>query len=134
MPPSRTHFDANDRGGPVARPGGRGVASAFVRDRLWHQFVYIGFEGADGASGAAGDHVIRVRVNIGAIAKVSWTSVQRRDPGKTYHSMSVATLGKTARFPWRRLLANADLGNLDQVIVVENTAIPKTTGRAPREA
>jgi putative endopeptidase len=60
-----------------------------------------------------------------AIAKVSWTSVQRRDPGKTYHPMSVATLGKTARFPWHRLLANADLRNLDQVIVVENTAIPK---------
>jgi putative endopeptidase len=60
-----------------------------------------------------------------AIAKVSWTSVQRRDPRKTYHPMSVATLGKAAQFPWRRLLASAGLGNLDQVIVVENTAIPK---------
>ena len=39
--------------------------------------------------------------------------------------MSVAALAEIAPFPWRRLLASADLGGLDRVVVVENTAIPK---------
>jgi putative endopeptidase len=59
------------------------------------------------------------------IAKVSWTEAQRRDPEKTYHPMSVATLGNMARFPWPRLLASAGLSNLDQLIVAEDTAISK---------
>jgi hypothetical protein len=40
MPPSRTHFDANDRAAPLPGPQ-RGVASAFVRDRLWHHLTLI---------------------------------------------------------------------------------------------
>ena len=32
---------------------------------------------------------------------------------------------RRALFPWRRLLASADLATLDHVVVVENTAIPK---------
>jgi putative endopeptidase len=39
--------------------------------------------------------------------------------------MSVAALAEVAPFPWRTLLANADLSQVDRVIVVENTAIPK---------
>jgi putative endopeptidase len=60
-----------------------------------------------------------------AIAEVSWSNAERRDPEKTYNPMSVAALGEAAPFPWRRLLASADLGGLDRVVVEENTAIPK---------
>src|ERR1700719_3549121 len=60
-----------------------------------------------------------------AIAEVSWSNAERRDPEKTYNPMSVAALGEAAPFPWRRLLASADLDGLDHVVVVENTAIPK---------
>jgi putative endopeptidase len=69
-----------------------------------------------------------------AIAKVSWSNAERRDPEKTYNPMSVAALGEAAPFPWRQLLASADLGDLDRVVVVENTAIPKIAavyGRTP---
>ena len=58
-----------------------------------------------------------------AIAQVSWTNAERRDPEKTYNPMSVAALDEAAPFPWRRLLASADLGGLDRVVVVENTAV-----------
>jgi len=60
-----------------------------------------------------------------AIAEVSWTNAQRRDPEKTYNPMTVAALDETVPFPWRRLLASADLGGLDHVVVVESSAIPK---------
>jgi putative endopeptidase len=60
-----------------------------------------------------------------AVAEVSWTNAERRDPEKTYNPMSVAALDQAAPFPWLRLLATADLGGLDRVVVVENTAIPK---------
>src|SRR5262249_1205636 len=59
------------------------------------------------------------------IAEASWSNAQRRDPDKTYNPMSVAALAEVAPFPWRTLLAGADLGSVDRVIVVENTAIPK---------
>jgi putative endopeptidase len=60
-----------------------------------------------------------------AIAEVSWSNAQRRDPDKTYNPTSVAALAEVAPFPWRTLLASADLGGVDRVVVVENTAIPK---------
>jgi putative endopeptidase len=60
-----------------------------------------------------------------AIAEVSWSNAQRRDPDKTYNPMSVAALAEVAPFPWRTLLSGADLGGVDRVVVVENTAIPK---------
>src|SRR5215468_1158099 len=60
-----------------------------------------------------------------AIAEASWSNAERRDPEKTYNPMSVAALGQAAPFPWRRLLAGADLGGIDRVVVVESTAIPK---------
>jgi putative endopeptidase len=69
-----------------------------------------------------------------AIAEVSWSNAERRDPEKTYNPMSVAALDEAAPFPWRRLLASADLGGLDHVVVEENTAIPKIAAlyaRAP---
>jgi putative endopeptidase len=60
-----------------------------------------------------------------AIAEVSWSNAERRDPDKTYNPMSVAALAEAAPFPWRTLFASAQLPNLDRVVVVENTAIPK---------
>jgi putative endopeptidase len=60
-----------------------------------------------------------------AIAEVSWTNAQRRDPDKTYNPTSVAALAEVAPFPWRTLLTSADLKDVDRVIVVESTAIPK---------
>jgi putative endopeptidase len=69
-----------------------------------------------------------------AIAEASWTNAERRDPEKTYNPMSVAALEDAAAFPWRRFLASADLGGVDHVVVVENTAIPKIAAiyaRAP---
>jgi putative endopeptidase len=60
-----------------------------------------------------------------AIAEVSWSNAERRDPEKTYNPMSVAALSEAAPFPWRRVFASADLDGLDRVVVVENTAIPK---------
>jgi putative endopeptidase len=69
-----------------------------------------------------------------AIAKVSWSNAERRDPEKTYNPTSVGALDEAAPFPWRRLLASAGLGGLDRVVVEENTAIPKIAAvyaRAP---
>jgi putative endopeptidase len=60
-----------------------------------------------------------------AIAQVSWTNAERRDPDKTYNPTPVVALDEAAPFPWRRLFTSADLGALDHVVVVENTAIPK---------
>jgi putative endopeptidase len=60
-----------------------------------------------------------------AIAEVSWSNAQRRDPEKTYNPMSVAALGEAAPFQWTALLASAGLAGLDRVVVEENTAIPK---------
>jgi putative endopeptidase len=60
-----------------------------------------------------------------AIAEVSWSNAERRDPDKTYNPMSVAALAEAAPFPWRALFTSADLGSLGRVVAVENTAIPK---------
>jgi putative endopeptidase len=60
-----------------------------------------------------------------AIAKVSWSEAEGRDPERTYNPVSVVVLDEIAPFPWRRLLAGADLDGLDHVVMVENTAIRK---------
>ena len=60
-----------------------------------------------------------------AIAQVSWSNAERRDPEKTYNPMTVAALAEAAPFPWATLLAGAGLDGLDKVVVAENTAIPK---------
>jgi putative endopeptidase len=60
-----------------------------------------------------------------AIAEVSWSEAERRDPEKTYNPVSVAALNEIAPFPWRRLLASAELGGLGRVVMVEKTAIAK---------
>ncbi|HUO21249.1 MAG TPA: M13 family metallopeptidase [Caulobacteraceae bacterium] len=60
------------------------------------------------------------------VAEVSWTRAQRREADKTYNPMSVDDLAKAAPgFPWRVFLDAADLGDVQRVIVRENTAFPK---------
>ncbi len=61
-----------------------------------------------------------------AIAKVSWTRAERRDPVKTYNPMSEADLAKAAPgFPWTPYFKTAGLSGASKVIVSENTAFPK---------
>ena len=61
-----------------------------------------------------------------AIARVSWSRVEQRDPERTYNPMTVAQLSKYAPgFPWRTFLDAADLPKTTRVIVNEKTAFPK---------
>jgi putative endopeptidase len=60
-----------------------------------------------------------------AIAAASWPVADQRDSEKTYNPMSVAQLEQAAPFPWRKLLERANLRDLDHVVVLENTAVPK---------
>ena len=61
-----------------------------------------------------------------AIAQVSWSRVERRDEEKSYHPYTVQALAESAPgFPWRVFLDAADLGQVQRVIVSEDTAFPK---------
>ena len=61
-----------------------------------------------------------------AIAKVSWTRAERRDPVKTYNPMSEQDLAKAAPgFPWAPYFKTAGLSGASKVVVSENTAFPK---------
>ena len=61
-----------------------------------------------------------------AIAQVSWSRAERRDPVKTYNPMSEAALTTYAPgFDWAPYFKAAGLSNARQVIVGENTAFPK---------
>jgi putative endopeptidase len=61
-----------------------------------------------------------------AIAQVSWTRAQERDPVKTYNPMSVDALAAMAPgFDWKAFFAAADLGANHQVIVGAKTAVPQ---------
>jgi putative endopeptidase len=65
---------------------------------------------------------------------VSWSEAERRDVEKAYNPVNVAALEENVPFPWRRLLAGADLVGLDHVVMVENTAVRKIAavyGRTP---
>ena len=60
------------------------------------------------------------------IAQVSWTRADERDPEKTYNPTTVAALQQTAPgFAWRPFFDAARLGALPQLVVVQNTAVPK---------
>jgi putative endopeptidase len=64
-----------------------------------------------------------------AIAHVSWTKVQQRDPVATYNPMSTAALQKlTPGFAWSGYLASANLSKVTRVIVAEKSAFPKLAG------
>ena len=60
------------------------------------------------------------------IAEASWSRAEQRNRDKTYNAMTVAELEAQAPgFAWRDFLRAADLGARTQLIVAENTAIPK---------
>jgi putative endopeptidase len=60
------------------------------------------------------------------IAEASWTQAERRDRDKTYNPVPVADLSAFAPgFDWSAFLGGARLAGARQVILAENTAIPK---------
>ena len=60
------------------------------------------------------------------IAEHHWPIAERRERDKTYNPRTLAELTKEApAFPWKAYLAAQGLGNEKEVIVRENTAIPK---------
>jgi putative endopeptidase len=58
------------------------------------------------------------------LAQASWTRAEDRDSEKTYNPMAVAELEALAKFPWRPYLKAAHLGEVERVVVMENTAFP----------
>ena len=61
-----------------------------------------------------------------AIAKVSWSRTQERDPTKTYNPMTPEELARAAPgFDWDAFLRGADLGSAKRVVVAEDTALPQ---------
>ncbi|MDQ6861720.1 MAG: M13 family metallopeptidase [Verrucomicrobiota bacterium] len=60
------------------------------------------------------------------IAEASWTKSQQRDPLAIYNPMSLAELESFAPdFPWRAFLKEAQLSDVDRVVIAEKTAFPK---------
>jgi len=60
------------------------------------------------------------------IAKASWARDEERDPEKTYNPTTVEALAKAAPgFAWRTFLDTADLTGVTDVVVAQNTALPK---------
>ena len=61
-----------------------------------------------------------------ALAQVSWSKVEQRDPVKSYNPMTPAQLAVLAPdFPWTAYLASADLGAPAKIVVAEKSAFPK---------
>jgi putative endopeptidase len=60
------------------------------------------------------------------IAEAHWTRAESRDRDKTYNPMTIADLEKNAPgFPWRIAFDETGLGNIEKVVVRQNTALPK---------
>jgi len=60
------------------------------------------------------------------IAEAHWTRAESRDRDKTYNAMTVAELEKSAPgIPWRTMLNGAGLDKVNNVVAVQNTALPK---------
>jgi putative endopeptidase len=60
------------------------------------------------------------------IAQVSWTLEDRRDDSKTYNPIATSDLAAFAPgFDWPAFLAGANLGQVQRIVLQENTAIPK---------
>lgn len=78
-----------------------------------------GWPDADGAAKA----IVAYETQV---AEASWTRVERRNRDKTYNPTTVEALSAAAPgFDYRRLLAGAELGQVQHVVVAENTAVPK---------
>ena len=60
------------------------------------------------------------------IAEASWSKVEQRDPVAVYNPMTIPDLIKLAPgFDWNGFLKQAQLGNLNRIVVGEKTAFPK---------
>ena len=60
------------------------------------------------------------------IAEASWTKVEQRDPVATYNPMAIVNLQKLAPdFAWPGFLKEAQLGELQRIVVAEKSAFPK---------
>jgi putative endopeptidase len=60
------------------------------------------------------------------VAEASWSKAQQRDVDKTYNPETRAGLAAlTPGFSWTPFLRDANLGNVDRVVVAENTAFPR---------
>ncbi len=61
-----------------------------------------------------------------AVAQVSWTRVDRRDPLKVYNPYTVAEMAAQAPgFDWKAYFAGADMGGVNRIVFASNTAMPK---------
>ncbi len=71
------------------------------QEHLKREFALMG--DAPGEAGAAAEAVLRLET---ALARASWTRVQRRDRERQDHKLPLARLGAlTPHFPWRQFLA-----------------------------
>ncbi len=60
-----------------------------------------------------------------AIAKVSWSRIDRRDPTKTYNPMKLADLDTQAPgFEWNAFFTAAGVAKAKKIVISENTAMP----------
>ncbi len=63
------------------------------------------------------------------IAQAGWSRADRRDPIRTYNPTDVSALaGFAPGFDWAAFLTGADLGGLDRLVLVENTAVRDVAG------
>ncbi len=74
-------------------------------------------------SDAAAKDVIAFETKI---ADASWSKVEQRDPVATYNPMTIAELQRLApAFAWSQFLKEAQLGDLQRIVVGEKSAFPK---------
>jgi putative endopeptidase len=60
------------------------------------------------------------------VAQLSWTGTEKRDPTKAFHTMALSELKTHASdFEWDTFLAASRAPAFDQIIVTQNTAVPK---------
>jgi endothelin-converting enzyme/putative endopeptidase len=70
---------------------------------------------------AAADRIIALETEL---SKAQWPAAERRNIDKIYNPMTAAELTKLApEFDWTSTLAKAGLGNANQVIVIEPSAV-----------
>ena len=60
------------------------------------------------------------------VAEASWSKTEQRDLNRVYNPMTIAELAKAAPgFPWAAYFEQAQLGDLQRIIVSEKTAFPR---------
>ena len=90
----------------------------------YQQYVaqLLGMVGWDDPDGSAG----RVMAFETKVAEAHWTRTQNRDRDKTYNPMTIRALADLAPgFDWQAFLDAAGVGQSGQVIVSQDTSMPK---------